>query len=96
MNSDDEEEELCEYERKRLQNIKRNHEFLRSLGECCIKVTFKMVLVKFNPAHTVVCCMHFIYLLFICFWSYFMLDTVFVRSIRVFCVKQVSMLKPVK
>ena len=32
MDSEDE-EELCEYERKRLQNIKRNNEFLRSLGK---------------------------------------------------------------
>ena len=34
MDSDEDDEELCEYERKRLQNIKRNNEFLRSLGEC--------------------------------------------------------------
>ncbi|XP_065901819.1 histone-lysine N-methyltransferase PRDM9-like [Dysidea avara] len=32
MDSDEDEEGLCEYERKRLQNIKRNNEFLRSLG----------------------------------------------------------------
>ena len=32
MDSKDE-EDLCEYERKRLQNIKRNHEHLRSLGK---------------------------------------------------------------
>jgi len=33
MDIDEDEQELCEYERKRLQNIKRNHEFLRSLGK---------------------------------------------------------------
>ena len=42
MNSEDE-EELCEYERKRLQNIKRNQEFLRSLGNLTV---VQLVLVR--------------------------------------------------